>query len=150
MNDFIEKPSRMILFFVGIIALITVIILLSRSGFVSTGGESLVDSKGRKLVTKTPDSPDAVAEGAEEDAGYDEVYVEDDYGEYGDYGEDEWVEETPDTGEEYIEVPDEQNTGEPVTEEIPEAQEETGEDAGYEEETAGDDAEVWDEMTEEG
>lgn len=146
MNDFIEKPSRMILFIIGVIALITVIILLSRSGFISTGGESLVDSKGRTLVTRAPDNPDPAAVDGEEDAGYEEVYVEDDYD---DYEDDEWVGEPADVGEVNIEVPDEQAAEEPAAEETPAEQEETGEDTGYEEEATGDDAEIWDEMTEE-
>ncbi|HAE45692.1 MAG TPA: hypothetical protein DCG37_08900 [Lachnospiraceae bacterium] len=146
MNDFIEKPSRMILFIVGIITLITVIILLSRSGFIRTGGESLVDSKGRTLVTKAPENPDTVTADGGEDTGYEEVYVEDDYD---DYEEDEWDGEPADTGEVIIEVPEEQAEEGPVTEEMPAEQEETGEDTGYEEETAGEDAEIWDEVTEE-
>ena len=82
MHDFIEKPSRLILFAVSIIALVTIIILLSRSRLINPGGESLISGHGKLTASVTP-TPAAVStqEGNAYDTvteDYEEVYIEDD------------------------------------------------------------------------
>ena len=82
MHDFIEKPSRLILFAVSIIALVTIIILLSRSRLINLGGESLISGHGKLTASVTP-TPAAVntQEGNTNDTvteEYEEVYIEDD------------------------------------------------------------------------
>lgn len=75
MHDFIEKPSRLILFIIGVIALVTIIILLSRSNTFNSGGQPLVNFNGKLTVT-----PSAVPQ--DEDAAED-----DDTDQYEDYDE---------------------------------------------------------------
>ncbi len=54
MQDFIEKPSRLILFIVSIIALVTIIILISRSKLINPGGQSLINGHGKLTQAATP------------------------------------------------------------------------------------------------
>ena len=54
MQDFIEKPSRLILFIVSIIALVTIIILISRSKLINPGGQSLINGHGKLTQVATP------------------------------------------------------------------------------------------------
>ena len=142
MHDFIEKPSRLILFAVSIIALVTIIILLSRSRLINLGGESLISGHGKLTASVTP-TPAAVntQEGntntvTEE---YEEVYIEDDEPVY---EQDTWTE---------VEI-DDQPAAEPVQEEVPAEEngdagaEENMEEGDTEEAPAEEEAEQWDEV----
>ena len=143
MHDFIEKPSRLILFAVSIIALVTIIILLSRSRLINLGGESLISGHGKLTASVTP-TPAAVntQEGNTNDTvteEYEEVYIEDDEPVY---EQDTWTE---------VEI-DDQPAAEPVQEEVPAEEngdagaEENMEEGDTEEAPAEEGAEQWDEV----
>ncbi|MDO4804403.1 MAG: hypothetical protein Q4A32_06250 [Lachnospiraceae bacterium] len=150
MHDFIEKPSRLILFIIGIIALVTIIILLSKSSALNLGGKPLVDANGKLIVTPTaapPNNTQTENPVADADDEYQEVYIEDDAA----GGEaDDWEEaEIPDEGED-AEGEDAANGGaddEPPLDNGEQAEPGEGvEDGGYE---ADGEEETWDEADEE-
>lgn len=143
MHDFIEKPSRLILFAVSIIALVTIIILLSRSRLINLGGESLISGHGKLTASVTP-TPAALStqEGNAYDTvteDYEEVYIED---EEPVYERETWTE---------AEI-DDQPAAEPVPEEVPAEEngdtggEENMEEGDTEEATAEEETEQWDEV----
>ena len=145
MHDFIEKPSRLILFAVSIIALVTIIILLSRSRLINLGGESLISGHGKLTVSVTP-TPAAVntQDGNANDTvteEYEEVYIEEDTPVI---EQDTWTE---------AEI-DNQQAEEPTQEEVlPEGNDDAGgeentEDGGVEEVPAEEETEQWDEVDE--
>ena len=157
MHDFIEKPSRMILFVISVIALVTIIILLSKSRLIDTGGESLVDANGKRIEAKPTPIPAAIGNntatgnGTQEE--HIEVYIEDDTV---NNGADTWVEaemedetQTP-AGQAEETVVIEDNT-EPAQEEntAPEAETEdvyAGTEDTNAEASENGQAEVWDEV----
>ena len=143
MHDFIEKPSRLILFAVSIIALVTIIILLSRSRLINLGGESLISGHGKLTVSVTP-TPAAVStqEGNANDTvteDYEEVYIEDDEPAT---WQDTWTEAET----------DDQAAAEQVSEEVPAEDnadaggDENTEEGDTEEAPAEEEAEQWDEV----
>ena len=145
MHDFIEKPSRLILFAVSIIALVTIIILLSRSRLINLGGESLISGHGKLTVSVTP-TPAAVntQDGNANDTvteEFEEVYIEEDTPVI---EQDTWTE---------AEI-DNQQAEEPTQEEVlPEGNDDAGgeentEDGGAEEGPAEEETEQWDEVDE--
>ena len=145
MHDFIEKPSRLILFAVSIIALVTIIILLSRSRLINMGGESLISGHGKLTVSVTPtpaivntqdgNANDTVTEE------YEEVYIEEDTPVI---EQDTWTE---------AEI-DDQQAEEPTQEEVlPEGNDDAGgeentDEGGAEEVPAEEETEQWDEVDE--